>query len=925
MPYSRRARRRGQYVARVTVSGDPLCPCTHSGLVIVALRPLATHRVVHSLVVLSIMGLLEILGWKPRTPPPVGDDLERGNRSEEEPAWQRWLLRGGLFIGLVILTVAAFPRGDFYEHTVEVGDTWRQGTLTAPFNFPVYLNESRVQARRDTVRKNTPPYFQEVLDAPQELSENRDTLRRQLNRILDAYASYRYHRQQDELQVARQDSLEYIRRRRNALVTLSDSQWGYLADQYVQEVQDLTSPSRQIQEDSPRLYRQLLDSAFQVSGQLLSAGVIDRPRDSVSTSEIIARNEQEQTQRSINKTSLYGLNEAFDYAEGRLEDTLENREHARIAYSFFRAIFEPSLTYLREVTMQERDRRARNVTAIQGGVEVGEPIVRQGELVTEEIKRKLTSLERARSERFGPGIVWKQVGGEFLYTLLGFGFFFFYLYLLRPQIWGSTRDLVLLSVILGFIVVLYGIAIRMPWSLYVVPVALASVLFTIIFNSRIALIGTLLLAFTGGQMLGLDLEYTLATFFAGAFGIFSVRDIKNRGQFFVSGGLVFIGYLLVLAATWLYIDLPLSRVAPDLAYAAVASAITVTSSLFLWGVERIFDITTDLTLLELSDTNRTLLKNLSLRAPGSFNHSLQVANLAEAAADRIGAHTLLTRVGALYHDIGKMKNPEYFVENQRTMVSPHDDLKPRMSALIIASHVKEGLEMGRNEGLPEQVLKFIPMHHGTARIEYFYQKAISNAEDEEPDIPESEFRYPGPKPDSKEAGILMLSDSIEAASRSLDDPSPRQLENLIDLIFSERIDDGQLDNTDLTFRDLRLMKDTFLKMLLGIYHVRVKYPDQEEEEAETSDIEGVSLHAERPYVHVSVVRDQDAWGKRSWLQGQRFQSPRDPRPQLAEASPHSQSDQEQGDERVAASAEDVETETSPSDSQAGNGTVRGTD
>ena len=837
------------------------------------------------------MGLLEILGWTRRKPQPMGQNLETGNRDDDEVSWKKWLLRGGLFLALVALTVAAFPRGDFYEYTVEVGDTWQQSTLAAPFNFPVYLNEQRVQAKRDTVRKNTPPYFQMVADAPQQLAENRKTLRRQLDRILEAYASYRYHQRQGERRSARKDSLQYVQRRRSALVTLSSSQWAYLAQQYVQEVQDLTAPSRQDPGDEgPRLHERLLNSAFEVGSQILAVGGLDRARDSVVTQEIIVRNQQEQTQRTVDKDNLYGLNEAFDYAEGQLEEAFDqNQEHSRIAFAFFRAIFEPSLKYLREATMQRRDRRAQNVTAIQGGVEAGEPIVQKGERVTPEIKRKLTSLERAKSERLGSGIIWKQLAGEVLYTLLGFAFFFFYLYLLRPKIWGKDRDLVLISVILAFIILLYGIVIRVPGSLYLVPVALASVLFTIVFNSRIALFGTLLLAFIGGQMLGLDLEYTLATFFAGAFGIFSVRDIKNRGQFFVSGGLVFVGYFLVLAATWLYMDLPLDRVAPDLAYAGIASAITITSSLFLWGLERIFDITTDLTLLELSDTNRPLLKELSLQAPGSFNHSLQVANLAEAAADRIGAHTLLTRVGALYHDVGKMKKPEYFVENQRAASNPHDELKPRMSALIIASHVKEGIEMGRDHGLPEQVLKFISMHHGTTRIEYFYRKAMRQAE-EEPEIPESEFRYPGPKPDSKEAAILMLADSIEAASRSLDDPSPRRLENLIELIVSERIDDGQLDNTDLTFRDLRLIKNTFLKMLLGIYHVRVKYPEQQEEEAEP-DYEVVSLRAESPYDNVSVAYDRDAWGKLTRPEKEkRIRSSKEPRPQLADASPHSRVD-----------------------------------
>jgi len=857
------------------------------------------------------MGLLETLGWSRRRPEPVGHELEMDDGSEEDGGWGKWLLRGGLFLALVALTVAAFPRGDFYEYTVEVGDTWRQSTLTAPFNFPVYLNEERVEARRDTVRKNTPPYFREVQDAPQQMMQNRDTLRRQLNRVLDAYASYRYHQQRGERKAARNDSMRYVQRRRNARVTLAAVQWGYLAKQYFEEVQNLSAPSRQEREEGPQLHERLLNSAFEVGGQLLNAGVLDRPRDTVLTDEIIVRNTRERTQRTVDKSGLYGLNESYDYAERQLEKKFsDNRENARIAHSLFRAIFEPSLRYLREDTKEERDRRARNVTAIQGGVEEGAPIVRKGERVTQETKRKLTSLEKAKSERLGSDIVWQKFSGEVLYTLLGFGFFFFYLYLLRPEIWAKDRDLLLVSVILAFIVLLYGIVIRSPWSLYAVPVALASVLFTIVFNSRIALVGTLLLAITGGQMLGLDLEYTLATFFAGAFGIFSVRDIKNRGQFFVSGGLVFMGYLLVLAATWLYIDLPLSRLAPDLAYAAIASAITITSSLFLWALERIFDITTDLTLLELSDTNNELLKDLSLQAPGSFNHTLQVANLAEAAAERIGAHTLLTRVGALYHDIGKMKKPEYFVENQRVASNPHDELKPRMSALIVASHVKEGLDMGREHGLPEQVLQFIPMHHGTARIEYFYRKALSQTDDKDQSVRESEFRYPGPKPDSKEAGILMLADSVEAASRSLDDPSPRRLKNLIELIFSERIDDGQLDDTALTFRDLRHIKDTFLKMLLGIYHVRVKYPDQEE--AEEPDIEIVSLLAGRPFVNVSVDYTQDAWG--AWTQpeeGGRPSSPKEPRPQLAEASPHSQVDRiEQTEQQPEGASADGEEESS---------------
>lgn len=857
------------------------------------------------------MGLFDQVGWTWRTAQPVGQELERSGRSEEESSeWRIWLLRGGLFLGLVVLTVAAFPRGEVFEYTIRVGDTWHQSTLEAPFDFPVYIDKEEVEAKRDTVRQNTPPYVREVPNAREQLSANRDTLSGQLRRVLEAYASYRSNASQGNQAAARRDSQRFVRQRRNVRVTLPASQWEVLGEQYYQAVQGGSEDSQSGPTGSGdlRLDQILLDEAFELGSQLLTLGVMDRPRDSILTGNVIVRNQQERVQRSVSKDEIYGLNEAYDYVEEQLKERFEeNPEYAQIAFAFFRGMFQPSLQYMRAETIQERNQRARNVTAIQGGVEKGEVIVRRGERVTDETKRQLTSLEREKNERMASVIFWKQTVGETLFALLGFVFFFFYLYLLRPNIWRDDRDMAIICLLLGFIVAVFGIGVRVSWiNLYAVPVALASVLLTIVFNSRIGLFGTLILAFTGGQMLGLDLEYTLATFFAGAFGIFSVRDIKNRGQFFVSAGLVFFGYLLVLTASWLYLGAPASLYGEELIFAAIGASFTITASLFLWALERTFDITTDLTLLELSDTNNKLLKDLSLRAPGSFNHSLQVANLAEAAADRIGAHTLLTRVGALYHDIGKMLKPEYFVENQRAGVNPHERLKPRMSALIIASHVKEGLEMGKEYNLPEEVLKFIPTHHGTARIEYFYRKAMGQAADTDSPVLESEFRYPGPKPASKETGILMLADSVEAASRSLDEPSHKRLKSLIELIFQERIDDGQLDETDLTFQDLRLIKDTFLKMLIGIYHVRVKYPGQEEEVDEAGP--AVVVQAEDPYENVTVEIETGLWGEEPPPVAERLDSvpglrdPREPRPELAEASPHYRAAQGEVD-RGAISAE----------------------
>jgi len=843
------------------------------------------------------MRILETLGWKPRKARPVGHGLETSGRSGDAPEGYRGLVRVGLFLALCIVTVLAFPRGEIYEYAVQVGDTWRQPTLEAPFNFPIIKDEDRVRQERAEARANTPPYFEEMRGAQQQMRANRDTLAHQLDRIFEAYASFRYHRMRGQDTQARQDSLQYLSLRRKALVTLTPAQWEALAQEYVDRMPGLTeTPSRSRAASGERLDQRLLRAAFEQGSQLLQLGVLNIPRDSVQTETIIVRNEAENAQRRVSKDNVYGLNEAYQFVQDEMREQYSDQpEQANIAFAMFRDIFQPSLRYMRAETIRERERRARNISTIRGGVEKGEVIVSKGEEVTPEIRRKLTSLARERNVRAPQQILWQQLSGEALFSVLVFAFLFAYLYLLRPDIWRENRQLLLVALMIGLIVVLYGVVVRLPWaSLYGVPIALASVVLTVVFNSHLALFATLILAFIGGQMQGLDLEFAMGAFLAGALGIFSVRDIKNRGQFVISAVLVFVGYAAVLTASWLYLGSSVERFGREMMFAGIGASFTIVSTALLWAVERLFDVTTDLTLLELSDTNNKLLKDLSLQAPGSFNHSLQVANLAEAAADTIGAHALLTRVGALYHDIGKMQQPEYFVENQSAGSNPHDDIKPRMSALVIARHVKQGLEMAKEAGLPKRVQKFIPMHHGTARIEYFYRKAIEQTDAEAAPVLESEFRYPGPKPDSKETGILMLADSVEAASRSLDQPTHKRLQSLIDLIFKERIEDGQLDDTDLTFRDLRRIKETFLQMLMGIYHVRVKYPDQEEETADEEEVSTlVSSKTRARDEAISILYEQDVWGTpEQSISAERLRklpgvhSPRAPRPELAQASPY---------------------------------------
>lgn len=777
------------------------------------------------------MGLLDRIGLARKKPRPVGQRLEKGRDNTQRLRRRNLAVKAGIILALVLLTLGAFPRGNVFQYTVQVGDEWRRETLVAPFDYPIYKDAETLAEERQQVRFTTPPYFAEAPNALERVAASRDTLAQQLERIFDAYASFQFHKMRGHPVEATEDSLRYIDLRRNARLKATPEQWALLARAYAERIPGLSSTSR-VPVAGPRLDEALLTRAYDIAVQLLGRGVMDVPSDSVRTEQVIVRNQQERVERAVAKDALLGLNEAYLVAEGILEQEYgQDSQLANIGSAFFRAIFSPSLNYLRVETMQEWQRKESRISPTRGKVSAGEVIVREGQRITDDVKRKLLSLERTQRERGGDTILWRVLLGQFLVTLATYVIFFLYLFLLRRQIFDDNRRITLVALLFVGIVGLFAIAIRLPSvAMYAVPVAIAPVLLTVMFDSRVGLFGGLTLALIGGQLLDYDFEFAFATLFATTLGVFSVRDIKNRGQFFVSAGLVLLGYVVVLGATAVLYAVPKERFFADLLLVAVNSFLLILAYPLLWVFERAFDITTDLSLLELSDTNRPLLKELSLRAPGTFNHSLQVANLAEAAADAIGANALLARVGALYHDIGKMLKPEYFVENQRPADNPHNQLKPRMSALIIASHVKEGLEMGRQYNLPQRVLDFIPMHHGTTRIEYFYRKALEQQKENDPQVMESEFRYPGPRPSTREAGILMLADSVEAASRSLSDPTHKRLETLIEMIFKARIEDGQLDQSDLTFHDLTLIKETFLAMLLGIYHVRVRYPGQDEEE-----------------------------------------------------------------------------------------------
>jgi putative nucleotidyltransferase with HDIG domain len=410
--------------------------------------------------------------------------------------------------------------------------------------------------------------------------------------------------------------------------------------------------------------------------------------------------------------------------------------------------------------------------------------------------------------------------------------FSIYLFLFRKKIYYNNQKIILISIIFVFIsfvtYLINQISASTPVQLLIVLPA-ASMLLTIIFDSRVGFYSTIIMALIAGALRGNEYAFSAMNIFAGGLAVYTVRDIKNRSQIFRSFSFILLGYTISVLAFGLERFASVENLLVEFAFAGSNSLISpvLTYGLLIF-FERFFNITTDLTLLELSNFDRPLLRDLARIAPGTFNHSMTMGTLAEAAAERIGANPLLARVGAYYHDIGKTITPKNFVENQLNNQNIHENLTPEESVELISRHVKEGIELAKENNLPQEIIDFIPMHHGTNTMTFFYEKAKERYGEEKVDI--KEYQYPGPKPDTKETAIIMLADGCESAVRAIEEPDPVKVENLVDKIIKTRIDDGQLDESPLTFSDINKIKEAFLSILIGQHHRRIRYPKQDEME-----------------------------------------------------------------------------------------------
>jgi putative nucleotidyltransferase with HDIG domain len=531
-------------------------------------------------------------------------------------------------------------------------------------------------------------------------------------------------------------------------------------------------------------------------------------------------------QRLVPRDSVITPDRFYTHAARALgEGAAEASELQRLLLIRF---FQPSLVSNDAETEAARARARAAVDPVNSTVLQGEKIVGAHERIGEEEEARLQAYQAELTRRgIGAGADQRTVGralGAILYNAVVLSLFGLLLIFFRPQLYRNWRALILFTLLVLTVAGAGALISRFDLSPELIPVTFAALIVAVLWDGRLGFSLAMILALLiGGQtpFLGVTALFTVAV--GGAAAAFSVRVVERRSKTWLFISIISLAYIVSAITMALLRSRGLAEtglsMGAGITNAIVASLLAIG---FLPLLESFTGITTDQTLLELSDLNRKLLKRLSLEAPGTYAHTVNVANLAEAASHAIGANGLLARVGAYYHDIGKLVKPQYFIENQPRGRNPHDKLKPSTSSTIIRGHVAEGLKLAEADRLPEVVKRFIPEHHGTQQISFFYNRA--REDDPNGQLNAGDFAYVGPKPQTKETAILMLADTVESATRVLQDPTPARIRELVERLINQKIAEGQLDQSPLTLREVDIIKDSLANVLTGMYHHRIDYP-----------------------------------------------------------------------------------------------------
>lgn len=663
-----------------------------------------------------------------------------------------------LYLATIFCIVFFFPKGGKFKYEFQKGKPWQYDNLYAPFDFSIKKTQEELANEKQNVDKSHLDFYRYDTEIAQGI-----------------YSAY---------------NLKFPK---------------VFSEEKYREAQRLQLRT---------VGREILDKLY-LNGILKQNG-ISREGKSIY---IVRNNEAQQI-------PLRSLNRVGDI-EGIVHTTLQEKGLSGFSKTFDNLFFDlikPNVFYDQTLSESALANELSKISSTRGTIDEGKLIVARGEVVESENLKILESLKSEyESELWTANNYYFILGGYTVLVALVLMMLLLFLKKYRRPIFDNNVKVtfiffnILLMVFVTTLVVKYDEA-----YVFVVPLCILPLILKTFFDARLGLFVHVLTVLILGFVVPNSFEYIFIQIIAGIVTILTVSELYKRANLFITVGQITFIYILGYLAFHIIHEGNLNNIVWfTLGLFLLNGMITLFAQPLIYIYEKLFGLVSDVSLLELSDTNSKLLKELSNKAPGTFHHSLQVANLAEAAANEIGANAMLVRVGAMYHDIGKMNNPTYFTENQITNVNPHDELSPKDSARIIVNHVIEGIEIARKNKLPDRVIDFIRSHHGTTTVYYF----LKRQQDLGVNVDEADFRYPGPLPFSKETAILMMADSVEAASKSLKNPTFLIIDEFVDKIVAGQMSANQFLNANITFKEIESIKKILKQKLTNIYHLRVEYPE----------------------------------------------------------------------------------------------------
>ena len=656
-----------------------------------------------------------------------------------------------------ILIVYLFPKGAKFKYEFQKGKPWQYATLYSPFNFSILKSSAELESEKKAILEAQLPYYRAELSVIEAVKKSFDT----------------------------QFTIFF----------------------------DLPASSNQ--------YKVLYDFGLLLLDQIYLNGVLPLGFDQKDGESVfLIKGNFESTVDMVEFVSIENLKQKIDY----LIQNTAYPDYTTQFYNLFFEIVQPNIALDDKFTDNVLKESLDGISPYRGLIQENSIIIRQGDVVEGEKLQMLISLrEEYASQLWNEySFYWIIFGYTFL-VILTFMSLILFINNYRPSIFDDNKEISFIFLNMVGIIALTTIVVNFDVRLlYAVPICILPLILKTFFDPRLGLFTHVITVLNLGFVVPNSFEFVFLQMMAGIVTILSTTQLQNRANLFITVGRIVLVYLVGYLAFTITREGGIAKI--DLmviGFFLLNGLLTLFAQPLIYLYERLFKLVSDVSLLELSDTNSKLLKELSDRAPGTFHHSLQVANLAETAANEIGANTLLVRVGALYHDIGKMNAPTYFSENQTGSVSPHEEMPPDQSAKIIINHVAEGIDMAKKSKLPDRIIDFIRTHHGNSWVYFFYKKAQEMGDD----VDEKDFRYPGPRPFSKETAILMMADSVEAASKSLREPTVDKIQQFVDAVVNKQIDEKQFHDCNITLSEIQTVKKVLSKKLINIYHLRVEYPE----------------------------------------------------------------------------------------------------